>query len=153
MSFVFKSTTLNAANIIYRFGRFKQYDNKWFKKITKLSKIIRKGHKYNARQYRFATKPRGKIGWVKYSPDPHYTINYLARCSHASRCYTNTIFSGTHWLDHRVHDCFNRRHCNIFIKHKGNYTKKDIIDMLEMNNIKYKKSWAKTKLFKLLYSF
>ena len=47
----------------------------------------------------------------------------------------------------------NRRHCNIFIKHKGNYTKKDIIDMLEMNNIKYKKSWAKTKLFKLLYSF
>ena len=42
MSFVFKSTTLNAANIIYRVGRFKQYDNKWFKKITKLSKIIKR---------------------------------------------------------------------------------------------------------------
>ena len=148
MSFVFKSTTLNAANIIYRFGRFKQYDNKWFKKITKLSKIIRKGHKYNARQYRFATKPRGKIGWVKYSPNPNYTINYLT-----NNVVGRTPFSDTHWLDDGIYDCFNRRHCNIFIKHKGNYTKKDIIDMLEMNNIKYKKSWAKTKLFKLLYSF
>ena len=147
MSFVFKSTTLNAANIIYRFGRFKQYDNKWFKKITKLSKIIRKGHKYNAKQYRFATKGRGKIGWVKYSPDPHYTINYL------SRGFMHTVFSTTNWRTGRAYDCCNRRHCNIFIKDKECYTKKDIIDMLEMNNIKYKKSWAKTKLFKLLYSF
>ena len=34
---------------------------------------------------------------------------------------------------------------------------KDAVDQTElyclMNNIKYKKSWAKTKLFKLLYSF
>tara|TARA_R110000744_G_scaffold162547_1_gene279191 strand:+ start:561 stop:959 length:399 start_codon:yes stop_codon:yes gene_type:complete len=132
MSFVFKSTTLNAANIIYRVGRFKQYDNKWFKKITKLSKIIKRGHRYNLRQWRF-THWRDCKG---------HTINFISRG-----------FTGTTYRGYRGVDKFRHEHKNKFILKKVDWTKAEMIDNLKQNNIKYKKSWSKDKLYPLLFSF
>tara|TARA_R110000851_G_scaffold201418_1_gene352624 strand:- start:3 stop:410 length:408 start_codon:yes stop_codon:yes gene_type:complete len=135
MSFVFKSTTLNAANIIYRVGRFKQYDNKWFKKITKLSKIIKKGHRYNLRQWRFSW-------WYRDDDCSDYTINFISRG-----------FTGTTYRGYRGVDKFRHEHKNKFILKKVDWTKAEMIDNLKQNNIKYKKSWSKDKLYPLLFSF
>ena len=138
MSFVFKSTTLNAANIIYRVGRFKQYDNKWFKKITKLSKIIKRGHRYNLRQWGLMKKR----GWFSHYRSPIYTINFISRG-----------FTGTHYRERNAVDTFRHRHKNKFLLKKVDWTKAEMIDNLKQNNIKYKKSWSKDKLYPLLFSF
>jgi len=147
MSFVFKSTTLNAANIIYRVGRFKQYDNKWFKKITKLSKIIKKGHRYNLRQWRFRNRHF-------YYRDPRRllpkTINYITKGY--DTIYQRRKLFWPSALYHMV-ECFNYAHKNKFLFKKMDLTKAEIIDRLKVNNIKYKKSWSKDKLYPLLFSF
>ena len=149
MSFVFKSTRLNAANIIYRFGRFKQYDNSWFKKITKLSKVIKKGHRYNLRQWRFNQKKRG-FGWVNnkyHGPNQNlYTINYI------SRGHGHTRFLNKHWHLGIIED-WQYKHENRFLFSSHDTTKQSIIDTLEENNIKYKKSWKKDKLYALLFTY
>ena len=150
MSFVFKSTTLNAANIIYRVGRFKQYDNKWFKKITKLSKIIKKGHRYNLRQHRFKQRrlPPQDRRWRNH----HllYTINYITKGY--DTLYQERQLFWPSALYHQV-ECFNHAHKNKFLFTENDWTKKMMIDYLKVNNIKYKKSWSKDKLYPLLFSF
>ena len=59
MSFVFRTPSLNAANIVNRIGSFKQRDNKWFKKIAKIITVFHELQQSKDEHdwYQFGVKP------------------------------------------------------------------------------------------------
>ena len=84
------------------------------------------------------------------------TINYINRGAFqgGSKFLDQSAATGSHPTRWRpVYECMYHKHKNKFLRKKNDLTKQFIIDILKENNIKYKKSWTKTKLFPLLYSF
>ena len=77
MSFVFRTTSLNAANIVNRIGSFKQRDNRWFKKIAKIITVFHELQQSKDEHdwYQFGVKPSlGNHVKNRYTLNPnHYT--------------------------------------------------------------------------------
>lgn len=100
MSFVFRTTYLNANNIVNRIGSFKQRDNKWFKKIAQIITVFHELH-----------QPKDEQDWNQFGVNPNldsfvknrYTLNpnhYTKKLREKEKLKNFTSFGCRRWVSY-----------------------------------------------------